>query len=673
MSFRLLNFKKPDGTLTGAIPEINGFGLIKTKTPSGIQDVAALYVNDGTAFPKLIWQPYSTPNPTNEPTEPTGPCNNNPACPAGTYVHYPLTPTTNTPRWDCNVWKTTAQTVNMGAPISIQDPDWIPGDPIEKKYCARVYSFNSGALKPPPPTYITVEYQTYTIADNFILYIKNNYVGSAADFATQSTPIFPTDRTSIGNTPPSFQEKHGALSGTYYYANNTCNLSSLPCPCDPSQCNNPSVPISPTGTEICGCNSSTCFITGVMVTQLGTPCTGALEYITNSNVFPLNTIGCLATDYCNSTYASIIGCQTGSCHGIPADAVPGDQSPSTGYSHRMVTKMPQYLYNFYPSEATTYNVRQFYDSLPTFNELALLSLNGCDGAQCSQPSPNGCGPDGCAATGICPSAYLTKIFLPFYVNVPTAFNAETNQTINLRGKYVELLKTDLKVDNTGMGGNVPITQYDNFPLLKQLRHLIEGKKRACGIALGVPMTPSYEIETLANITKLYFAAIEFPKIQSSLTTQTHQVVLEIRNGSANDCGACINTGGRASGTENISYLRLYPITDTSGQIPAGEYRNWLENHIKNDGTLGTGGINDIISFRHDGNGEGQLKQETNIATTGISDPSATNFGIYISNYNFNTGIVTPTSGTLTYELLMNLYNQEQVLTTVSRDCLCNPV
>ena len=46
MVFRSVNFKQPSGTLTGAIPEENGLGLIQVKTASGVENVTALHVNN---------------------------------------------------------------------------------------------------------------------------------------------------------------------------------------------------------------------------------------------------------------------------------------------------------------------------------------------------------------------------------------------------------------------------------------------------------------------------------------------------------------------------------------------------------------------------------------------------------------------------------------------------
>ena len=206
MVFRSVNFKQPSGTLTGAIPEENGLGLIQVKTASGVENVTALHVNNGTITPRLIWEPYTNTS-TQETTEPVGPCDNNPACPAGSSVHYPISPISGTPRWDCAVWLGSAQTVGMSEPVLIQDPDWFNGvDPPATRYCAKVYSFPAGATRPPPPTYLVAEYNTFTIADNFTIFIKSNYVSSAAQLSQESQPLFPVDFVTTAGNPPSFDE-----------------------------------------------------------------------------------------------------------------------------------------------------------------------------------------------------------------------------------------------------------------------------------------------------------------------------------------------------------------------------------------------------------------------------------------------------------------------------------
>lgn len=701
MSFRSVGFKKPDGTLTGAIPEVNGLGLIKVKTASGVENATALHINDGTPNPKLIWEPYTATQP--EPTQPVGPCDNNPVCLNGSFVHYPLSPATGTPRWDCAVWASTAQTVGMSPPVQIQDPDWNSGDPIEGRWCANVYSFTSGITRPPPPTYIVAEYTTYTIADNFTFFIKNNYVSSAASLNQQNFPLFPADQITTASNPPKFDEKHGASSATYYYLNKSCmdGFFNTSCPCDPTACNPPlPPPIDPVSTPLCDCAGGACFETGIQITQQGTECLSAAEYITNSDVFPLLSIGCIATSYCNAQYSTGYGCAYGSCYGKPTQPSQSDSSPSAGYEHRLVSKMPQNLYNYTDGSTEFRTIPNFYNALPTFNELALLSDNGCDPQQCGSTTL-GCGPNGCDnPSGRCPSAYLTKIFLPFYVNVPSVFDAATGQTIDLRGKYVEFTKTNLQIDGGGFGGGggAPSNVYDNFPLLKQMRHIIEGKKRACGVVLGIehdstdgtlPIKSSIDPNTGNTLTNLNYAAFEFPKINTAaggLSTQTHQLVLEIRNGSANFCSSCINTGEKSSGSENISYLRLYPITNTAGQIvqasPIAPYRQWFTNHINNSNNLGVGGLNSVISYKYEGNGVGAFIRETNTTSVSIGNATTETLGIYQDVYNLTTGVVSPITNpnnpnNLTYELLMNTLNQQQIPTNVGSgsgtDCLCNIV
>jgi len=689
---------KTSGLNITTIPEVIGNLKVKDNPLVPPTNITSLYAKTtaGSTSAELVWQ---IPTATENPTQPGGPCDGYLPCNVGTFVHYPANTIGASPRWNCSVWQNTGQTVNLNLIHELADPEYSGVPEVESPFYARIYDFvESPPPLPPPPSYVLAELTTFTIADRFVFFINSKNTKSAAAWHTQTNiPIFPQTNNTI------FDTRHGVQSGTYYLNNSLCNsLFSTICPCDSATGCEPITP-NPTTQPICTCSATTCFITGVQINQsgeAGPDCLSPSDFIQQTNVYPLIDTGCTSDD-CES-YPNSYTCSVGSCYGLPRTSPSGDDSPSAFYNKRLVGKLPQYLFNYEKGEennSSFVNVSAMADSLPKFTDFSFLSMAGCDPQQCNDPV-NGCGVTSGTSPcldnfGRCPSAWYTKIFTPFYVNIPNFTDPTTGTNIDLRGRYIKFYKKRLNlwVDN----------QYDNNNLLKELTLLMSGRKKACGIVLGIPLntqdpsSPDYNnvgttilagppaTETMTSRWGLF----EFPMpLTAGGLSQTHQVVIEVRNPGDNNCQACINTGvpiipGQMNCCVSIEYIGLYPLTDRNG-LANQPFRSWFANGLNsNFAPAASFGINKLKSYRY-----GRIPSindkvgwyiDTAAAATAIStnsdDGSLNNTAIYTDNYDFTNGTIagTTTSGntnSVRYTDMMNLFNQTEIQITQATNCLC---
>jgi hypothetical protein len=182
---------------------------------------------------------------------------------------------------------------------------------------------------------------------------------------------------------------------------------------------------------------------------------------------------------------------------------------------------------------------------------------------------------------------------------------------------------------------------------------------------------------------------EFPMpLTSGGLSQTHQVVIEVRNPGDNNCQACINTGvpitpGQMNCCVSIEYIGLYPLTDRTG-LANQPFRSWFANGLNsNFAAAASFGINKLKSYRY-----GRIPSindkvgwyiDTAAAATAIStnfdDGSTNNTAIYTDNYNFTNGTITGTTtsgntNSVRYTDMMNLFNQTEIQITQATNCLC---
>jgi hypothetical protein len=558
---RSVNFKKPDTTLTGNIPELNGLGLIKVKDTTGqTQNVTSLYVNDGSVTPQLIWQPTTVSQTTNESTQPpVGPCDNQPVCPDLTYeslLHYPLIPNT-TERWDCAKWKLTGNAVDLvlnttiSNNIALNDPD-----SAGTGQYARVYNFNGPTPLPPPPGYVVLDFLSFSVADRIAVYINKNIEAPASVLysLTNSDPsaiqvLFP-NRTAV------FNSSHGNLSNTsLIYSLAGCDCSSGTCLWEGG--GNGGMPLcdlDPAGAfPICSCEGAAC--------GDGCDCYGVVPSSSEGQPPTCKTLDEMDTFYTNfivdtSCIATTEGCKT-VCYGRPAPAVNGDATPSGEYVCRYVGKVPNIVTGSNTS-GSDFGIQasNMYNAAYTLRDFAITNNAGCRPEDCPSELPP------------CPSAWKTKIFLPFYVNLPdvkypsgsglsSGALTDASSSLNLKGKYVEIIKE--KLDNINS-----TTFYDGHPILKTIQNLLNGKIRSCSAILSFPWDFSSE-QTSSNIT--FWALTEYPRqISAGLPSHTHQLVIEFTNPNRNQCGLCINTAFGVNASTKIAHIRFYPITDTAGNL-----------------------------------------------------------------------------------------------------------
>jgi hypothetical protein len=682
MSFRLLNFKKPDTTLTGAIPELNGLGLIKVKDTAGqLQNVTSLYVNDGTATPKLIWEPTTVSPSTNESTQPpVGPCDNQPTCPNPLEsVHYPLIPGT-TSRWDCSLWKTCANAVDLQLNTTISSNSALL-DPTTNTPYAKVYNFAGPAPLPPPPGYVVLDYVSFTVADRVAVYINKNIESTAANF-NSLTANDPNSQVLFPSRTTAFNQGHGYLSQVPYSLACDC-LPSSDCTSNSFSLNTPALPLcllDPAGAfTICSCNSTTCGSScdciGTTIASVGggqQQCRTLNELDNQYTTFIIDT-SCIATTE---------GCKT-VCYGRPAQSTAGDVSPSGGYACRFVGKVPNIvtgsdiLSNDFGS--TFSFPSSVYNRALELKDFAIVNDAGCRF------------PEDCPAATLppCPSAWKVKVFLPFYVNLPDAkypsgtglsSGALTDATsvLNLKGKYIEILNDTIDVDL--------VDAYKNYPILKTVQNLLLGHIRSCSTILSFPFD-SNTGSTSANTT--FWSITEWPRqINASTPSHTHQVVLEFTNPAADTCGLCIN--GNGINSSKSAFIRFYPICDNNGVLYPyfADFAKAL--YANPSSTTISSSINDVVySIRQQyhpilgQNSIGTLfHNNATLFTEGTTGTDAGNpqFGIYkeivinsTTSAEFNLKGDTITNTNLQLTPTLNKIQQLPITLSQSTDCQCTPI
>jgi len=679
MSFRLVNFKKPDGSLTGAVPEINGLGLIKVKDTTGnIQNVTSLYINDGTANPKLIWEPTTVSASTNEPTQPpAGPCDNQPVCPNAQYeavLHYPLIPNT-TERWDCAKWKITGNAVDLSLNTTISNSTALL-DPEGTGQYAKVYNFNSAPPLPPPPGYILLDYLSFSVADRIAVYINKNIEASATNFhaLTNSDPttinvLFPSRNGPFDNSNGKNSDKIYSLAGC------SCDAAGTNCTWNNGFGTMPLCELDPAGFfPVCACTgvgcADGCFCDGVPEPQQGggppPECKTLDQLDTGFTNFIIDT-SCTATSE---------GCKT-VCYGRPAQEVAGDATPSGSYVCRYVGKVPNIVTGSYTYSGSfdQFNASFAYQNAYRLKDFAIVNNAGCRSEDCpSQPLP-------------CPSAWKTKIFLPFYVNLPDARYptgtgatsgalTDASSSLNLKGKYIEITKQVLNSVDV-------ISEYNSHPILKTVQNLLLGNIRSCSAILSFPWDQDIG-QTSTNVT--FWALTEYPRqISAGNPSHTHQLVVEVGN-PADTCGLCLNPSN-SEAINKISYIRFYPITDGAGNLfPI--FSNFAASLNSATGTPTSGPQSAIFSIRQQyhpvqgSTASGELYyNNTNIFTTPNNSTAAA--AVYKDTYTggaaicqtYNGLVVTNASNQLTLQNILTKIQQSPInansITPV--DCQCTQI
>jgi hypothetical protein len=550
---RIVNIKKDDGS-SGNIPE--QLGNIKIKTGSTTsQDVKKLYAKTSSGNAELVWD-ITTTTTTNESTQPpVGPCDNQPTCPnPNESVYYPLIPGT-TNRWNCNLWKNCGNAIGLEFNTSISDNIALTDPDDNASGYAKVYDFIGSTPLPPPPGYVLMDYQSYSVADRVAIYINKNIESTASDFYNL-TKDDPNSEILFPDRDPAFNQSHG---------NNSQVIYSLGCNCGDDTCSDnsfafglgmPLCQIDSAGSfPICSCNAITCadgcFCLGTTPYSQGQSqqCRTLDELDNNFTNFIIEST-CTATDE---------GCRT-VCYGTPAQSTQGDDSPSGGYSCRFVGKVPNIVTGSYVENGggflgTFENPQYVYKSAFQLKDFAIVSDIGCR-------YPDDC-PD--KVNPPCDSAWKIKIFLPFYVNLPQAKYpsgsglssgslTDSTTTLNLQGKYIEIIKNNININL--------INQYNNHPILKTIQNLLLGEIRSCSAILSFPYDKTDKV-TSASTTN--WAITEWPRqINATTPSHTHQLVLEFNNPTANNCGLCFS--GNNVDITKCSFIRFYPICDSNGVL-----------------------------------------------------------------------------------------------------------
>lgn len=648
------------------LPE--NLGKIRVKDEKGIlQSISQLYKNDGDGSASIIWDITPPPEPTDVPTDiptdiptdvPTdgggggedgggGICG---VCAAGTPVYYPIIPFSGRSH-TCEVWKQTCNIFDLQLD-ELRTNQLIDTPDASQKY-GKVYNFITTPT-PPPPGFIVADYSTFTIKDRVAVYINNKFQKTAFRFngLTDQDPniLFPVTQSK------DFNNLHGVGNDTTIYSY-SCDISGSNGVA--AICNTVQYPVE---GKICACYGTCVEGAGYVrpeVTGDNTPCQ-QLSDIAAYTPLLIDT-GCRGT--------SVDGCDT-SCYGTPAITFSTDPVEILNYSCRTVSPVPTNIISYagvgvdsIESSGLESLGIDLYDSGYSFGDFSIINESGCS-------YPEDC-PDDPEAP--CSSAWRMRIFLPFYVNVPSirygsnGLAGSTNTNFSLMGRYIKFTKQDL--DLTSSGTN----QYSNIPLLQTAVDLVTNKIKSSGISFTFP----YDFaEGSVSSSYVYWLAREIPKqISSNVPSHTHQVVVEI-TGSTSKCTVCYNGNGSVGGTSyDISNIGLYPITDTLGAI-SPNIINFLNETLDGDGS-GIQDVQGIRYFRH-GTSVGALYKnnttvfnQNNLAS--LNDVCGDFINQTTGQFVVNTfGTPQETSG-ITLLKTLNILQQPTVATDVSVNCVCTQV
>ena len=565
------------------VPQILGNLHIKTTVDTTVVNaVTKLYrkINNSTTAVEVVWEPQLD-NQTNEATEPNPPiCG---ICEESTLRYYPIIPNTLNSRWDCSTWQKTGKVMNQVAYVI--DGTIVPNfnNPSGTGTYANATithptTINEGHdFQPPPLNHILMDYATYGVADRITIIDNNAYAQRPVDVdGLLTTPSGCPFATFLSEK---YRFKCNAYPTTITDPNFVCNLRPKPpiisdivmCTC--------------VGTELSPLCNTTTPPGGPETT--GEACISNEEILEGTNALNYNIIidtTCIFTSdmgvpfQCNEY-----------CYGNPFQHTAVLASPSqsniryhcrdTGYVPNVLIGELTKLDEFNQPNVNIDTVRaDMFAAAYHIGEFLILADDGCDPTRCLQLGDPTGNPLRCNGSG-----WGARIFLPFYVNVPT--DVVGVNSISLCGKLIKFSENAPLLE---LGDN-DLDQYSNHPALTQMYHLLRGDIRGSCIVMGNAFDVNKDAVHEVNPNKLIWGAVGYPQMIGGVPTHTHQVVVEFGSPGAEGDDGCTECwfssvpppgggiGGIGGGdrTMSLKRFRLYPITDNDGT----RYTTPLQNQL----------------------------------------------------------------------------------------------
>lgn len=600
-----LDVKLDTATTTGSIPQEQGKLKVKlsesTDPTLTLKDVKQVFrkINATGSETELVWE-ISTPPDTSITTQDNPPINQCGVCRRNQLRYWPILPTSGSnARWDCVIWSDTGRLVDLIATgVLFRDPD-VPAPATAEYYAdAAIVATNSSSFfLPPPPNHLLMDYATYALSDRIVVVDNTGYAQLASDIPE----LLPANPAFAGFLDAKYRIKCMNFEGSGSIA-----ISALVCNLEPQ-------PPLISEVPLCACSGGgLCNETTEVIEKVGSICRTLEEIIDDSYANKIIDSGCINTTPSGSDIYSV-ECETPSCnvcHGYPAlfTNTLGDNNLSgTQMHHRQVGYLPNVLLGNYAdlSGIEEYIIREaIFDSAYKFTDLAIINDDGCNVEDCPLAEHEGNPPR-------CPgSAWNARIFLPFYVNVPTNHtDLMAGDTVSLYGKRIRFSKqgdTTPPPHPLYLNNATRYAIYRNYPPLTQMSHLINGYIRASCIVLGNEY--SFITDTY-NPNKLVWGVVGYPHydINTGLPSHSHQVVLQLgspENG--DDCNECwfstplIPEGGveaiQQGPSINLNRFVLYPITNSGGTRYIREFNEMITSNLQTYSST-VGGIEGINSLR----------------------------------------------------------------------------
>ena len=587
-------------------------------------------------------------------------------CASQNKVWYPLVGSSsvvppNEKRIDCTEWSKCGN-VYETTPYTAVDSFLDDPDNAGQKY-AKIFSFDPSNqnMQAPPLGYILMDSATYGIRDRIAIYINNQHIETVSTFrstsqaANQDEYLFPPLINSNVNTNLNNVRQFS------FSCNGLTNGSNF------GFCTNPSYPQN---EAVCACQIR-------CTDPTEPPCVESYGAVTPSVTGGTEPADCLSISEVSTPrilidtgcHATTEGCPT-VCYGVPKKPLQTDNSDYIlPYHCRDVGKVPINFISstYFPEFGPLDNNFPFsgYQAGFKFTDFSVINEAGCDVTQCPEDNP-------CP----CRSAWKIRIFLPFYLNIPSVrygsngnpFDSQTD----IRGKYVVITKNDLDLR---IAASYP-TAYNSHPLLKNLYDLLKGFIRSSGLTFAIP----YDIITSSMSNNIMLWSMrEIPRqINNSTPSHTHQVVLELTT-STDRCALCVNPNGDAGRLYDISAIRLYPITDENGIIRDNPLRLMtdLDGH---NGGIGIRDLNSVMYYYHPniggpGGGSTYISSQTTVFNAGQYIPADNTTCLYTDTMTATTieTVGNQVSVPWSANELLNRWNQLIFNNPQTIDCNCSPL